>query len=148
MTSRTSQVAPTYRYSGTRYYGGTRYYSGGTGYYYGGGFSYPYYGNYSYWPYSSYGYYPNSYYGYYPYSYYGNYYPNSYSYYREPAYGYGASLVAQVQRRLAELGYYHGVIDGMMGPLTRGAICAFESRHNLVVDAAINPQLLARLGLS
>jgi hypothetical protein len=140
MMSRTSQVTPTYRYGGTRYYGGTQYYSGGTRYYYGGGFSYPYYGNYSYWPYS--------YYGYYPYSNYGDYYPYSYSYYNEPAYGCKASMVAQVQRRLGELGYYQGVIDGRMGPMTRAAISAFESRHNLVVDAAINPQLLARLGLS
>ena len=36
----------------------------------------------------------------------------------EPAYGYDASLIAQVQRRLGELGYYHGVIDGIMGPRT------------------------------
>ncbi len=32
----------------------------------------------------------------------------------EPAYGYDALLVAQVQRRLGELGYYHGVIDELI----------------------------------
>ena len=129
MTSRTSQVTPTYRYGGTRYY-------------YGGGFSYPYYGYYSYWPYSYYGYYP------YSYSYYGDSYPNSYSYDSEPAYGYNASLVAQVQRRLGEMGYYHGVIDGIMGPETRAAVRAYQATHNLVVDGVISGPLLDRMGLS
>ncbi len=74
-------------------------------------------------------------------------YPYAYSYYSEPAYGY-ASLVAQVQRRLGELGYYHGVIDGIMGPRTRAAISAYEDTHNLVVDSTISPRLLARMGLA
>ena len=126
------------RYSaGTRYYGGSRYYGGNR--YYSGGFGYPSYG-YSYWPYSYYGYDP------YSYSYYEGY-PYAYSYYSEPAYGY-ASLVAQVQRRLGELGYYHGVIDGIMGPRTRAAISAYEDTHNLVVDSTISPRLLARMGLA
>jgi hypothetical protein len=76
------------------------------------------------------------------------YYPYDYSYYTEPAYGYNGSLVAQVQRRLAELGYYHGVIDGIGGPHTRAAISAYESMHNRVVDRAISPRLLTRMGLS
>jgi hypothetical protein len=132
MVPRTSQVTPTYRYGGTRHYGGTRYY-------FRGGFGYPYYGYYSYWPYS--------YDGYYPYSYYGDYYPYAYSYYSEPAYGYDTSLVAQVQHRLAELGYYYGVIDGIMGPQTRAAISTYESTHHLIVDGMINQQLLDRMGL-
>src|SRR5437899_6657582 len=109
MTARTTQVTPTYRHGTSSrlggYYAGTRYgtgytgYYGGTRYYYGGGFGYPYYGSYSYWPYG--------YSGYYPYSYYGGY-PSSYSSY-QPAYGYDAGTVAAVQRRLGELGYYHGV---------------------------------------
>ena len=74
-------------------------------------------------------------------------YPYAYSYYSEPAYGY-ASLVAQVQRRLGELGYYRGVIDGIMGPRTRAAISAYEDTHNLVVDGTISPRLLARMGLA
>jgi peptidoglycan hydrolase-like protein with peptidoglycan-binding domain len=57
-------------------------------------------------------------------------------------------LVAQVQSRLAELGYYHGVIDGIMGPQTRAAIAAYEGTHHLVVDGMINQQLLDRMGLS
>jgi Putative peptidoglycan binding domain len=139
MTSR-SQVTPMYRDGGTRYYGNTRYYSGGTRYYYGGGFGYPSYGYYSYWPYSGYGYYP------YSYSYYGGYYPYSYSYYSGPAYG--DNVVVAVQQRLAELGYYHGLIDGIMGPQTRAAISAYEATHNLVVDGTISRPLLDRMGLS
>jgi Putative peptidoglycan binding domain len=140
------------QYAGTRYYGGTRsygnYYGGGTRYYYGGG-SYPYYGYYSGWPSSnwgygtSWGYSPYSYYGRYPYSGYNNY----YSYYT-PTYGYNASMVAAVQRRLGQLGYYHGVVDGVIGPQTRGAIAAFESRNGLAVDGTISRPLLDTLGLA
>jgi hypothetical protein len=139
--------------SGTGYYNGTpRYrantYYGGTGYYHGGG-SYPSYSYYSGWPSSnwgygtSWGYYPYSYYGGYPYNGYNNYY-----FYYTPTYGYNGSMVAAVQRRLGELGYYHGAVDGVIGPQTRGAIAAFESRNGLVVDARISRPLLASLGLA
>jgi|SRR5215831_10842724 len=65
------------------------------------------------------------YYGYYPYDYYG--------YYGDNDYGYGnaASRVAEVQRLLAGAGYYHGPIDGIMGPQTRRAIRAYERDHNM-----------------
>ena len=133
------------RYAGTRYYGNSGYYGnngyyGGTGYYYGGGSGYPSYG-YSYWP-NSYSYWPYNSYSYYPYSY-NNY---GYSYYT-PAYGYDGSMVAAVQRRLGEMGYYHGLVDGVMGPQTRDAIAAYESRHGLMVDGRISRPLLGRLGL-
>jgi len=140
------------QYSGTPYYGGTRYYGnnygGGTGYYYGGG-SYPYYGYYSGSPYSNWGYGTSG--GYYPYSYYGGGYPysgynNYYSYYT-PTYGYNVSMVAAVQQRLGRLGYYHGVADGIIGPQTRGAIAAFQSRNGLAVDGSISRPLLNELGL-
>src|SRR4030095_7106202 len=79
------------------------------------------------------GYYPYSYWGGYPYSGYNNLYRgynNYYSYYT-PTSGYNASMVAAVQRRLGQLGYYHGVVDGVIGPQTRGAIAAFERRKGL-----------------
>ena len=136
------------QYAGTPYYGGTRYYGGGTRYYYGGG-SYPNYGYYSGGPYSNWGY--GTYSGYYPYSYRGGYpysgYNNYYSYYT-PTYGYNASMVAAVQRRLGQLGYYHGVVDGVIGPQTSGAIAAFESRNGLAVDGTISRPLLDTLGLA
>ena len=123
------------QYSGTRYYGRTGYYGnnygGGTRVYYSGG-GYPYSGYSSGWPYSNWGYGTS---GYYPYSYYA------------PAYGYNSSTVAAVQRRLGNLGYYHGVVDGVIGPQTRGAIAAFESRNGLAVDGAIDRPLLNSLGL-
>jgi len=135
-------------YSGANgYYGGTRTYYGNNGgtAYYGGGSAYPYYSYYSGWPSSNWGYggYPYSYSGAYPYSGYNNY----YSYYT-PTYGYNGSMVAAVQRRLGQLGYYHGVIDGVIGPQTRGAIAAFESRNGMVVDGRISQPLLQTLRLS
>lgn len=147
------------QYSGTRYYGsspgyGANTYYGGTRYYYGG--NYPYYGSSSVWPYvaaSVAPYVASSWwapgYGYgYPYSYYGGY-PYNYSYYGSGyGYGYAGSTVAAVQRRLGELGYYHGVVDGVIGPRTRSAIAAFESRHGMIVDGRISRSLIDTLGLA
>jgi Putative peptidoglycan binding domain len=120
--------------------------------FYGGYYSsYPYYGGYGgYYPYGGYGY------GYYPYggysyraSYYGGtpYYGRSYG---RPVYeaGYRDSTVARVQERLARAGYYLGAIDGVIGPRTRSAIRAYERRHGLRVDGAIDRQLLATMGLA
>jgi hypothetical protein len=63
----------------------------------------------------------------YPYGYYG------YGY--GSGYGYGGgsqSRVAELQSRLASAGYYHGAIDGIMGPATRRAIRAYERHHGYV----------------
>ncbi len=38
--------------------------------------------------------------------------------------------VVQLQRRLARAGYYHGAIDGIMGPATRRSLRAYERDHN------------------
>jgi Putative peptidoglycan binding domain len=75
------------------------------------------------WGYPYYGYYPP--YGYYPYGYYGTgYYGAGYGY------GYGnRSRVAGMQRQLAHAGYYHGAIDGIMGPRTRRALQAYQRDH-------------------
>src|SRR6476469_10250845 len=140
------QYSATRNYGGTRYYG--NYYGGNTGYYYGGS-AYPSYSYYSGWPYSNWGYGTSS--GYYPYAYGGGYpyrgYNNYYSYYT-PTYGYNGSMVAAVQQRLGRLGYYHGVVDGVIGPETRGAIAAFESRNGMPVDGTISRPLLDTLGLA
>jgi hypothetical protein len=138
--SGTTYYTGTPQYRANTYYGGTTYYSGG------GGWSYPY-GGYSVWPYVGSSYWAPGYSGYsgYPYSYYGSY--PSYSYYGS-GYGYAGSTIAAVQRRLGELGYYDGAVDGVMGPRTRSAIAAFESRNGLVVDGTISRPLLNRLGLS
>lgn len=101
-------------------------------------------------PYYSYGYgYPySSYYGDYPYG--GYPYNSSYGlYYSTPAYGtYGnSSVVITVQSRLARAGYYHGLIDGIMGPETSFAISAYERNHGLRVDGTISGPLLRNMGL-
>lgn len=58
----------------------------------------------------------------------------SYGYYG-PGYGYGSSsgsTVAELQTRLARAGYYHGAIDGILGPATRRAIRAYERNNGYV----------------
>jgi hypothetical protein len=73
----------------------------------------------------------------YGYGYYG--YGDPYGY----GYGYGGgdyqqysdssrSRVGELQRRLARAGYYHGAIDGILGPATRRAIRAYERDHGYV----------------
>jgi hypothetical protein len=64
----------------------------------------------------------------YPYGYYGGYNYDGYG----SGYGYSdssGSRVAELQNRLARAGYYHGAIDGIMGPATRRAIRAYERDH-------------------
>jgi hypothetical protein len=114
-----------------------------------GGFGYPYYG------YPYYGYYPYRYpygygYSYYPYGYSYSYRPYSYGYYSRPTYrGQSArsNVVVRVQERLTRAGYYHGGIDGVVGPRTRYAIRAYERDHGLRADGVITNQLLATMGL-
>jgi len=133
----------------TVYAGGSRY---GYSYpyrSYGYGYGYPYY---SYGPSVSFGFGYPYWYGYYPYGY-SSYYPYDYSYgyygYNRPGYDtYGnGSIVIQVQSRLARAGYYHGAIDGAMGPRTHYAIRAYERDHGLRTDGMISGQLLRNMGL-
>jgi len=129
--------------SGTRY-GYSPSYSYGYGYpYYSYGLSIPF------------GLFGSPYYGYnygYPYDYYGGY-PSNYSYgyygYTQPGYTTYAnsSVVIAVQTRLARAGYYHGVIDGAMGPRTHYAIQAYERDHGLRVDGTISGPLLRNMGI-
>ena len=109
--------------------------------FFGFGLGYPYFG----YPYGyDYGYgYP--YYGAYPYGY--GYYPPRTQVYATNGITDDAT-VAAVQRRLARGGYYHGSIDGVIGPGTRTAIRAFERNNGLPVDGVIDPQLLRTMGLT
>ena len=102
-------------------------------------YGYPYYG-YGYYPYGyggaySYGYGGGGYgYGYdYPYggNQYGNGYGNGYDAENQSHYGDSSrSRVSELQRRLSRAGYYHGSIDGVLGPQTRRAIRAYEQDHD------------------
>ena len=76
-------------------------------------------------------------YSYYPYDYYG---------YNDDSYG-NVRLVVEVQRRLARAGYYHGAIDGILGPQTRRAIRAYERDHSKPAYSLIDRQLLRTIGL-
>src|SRR6186997_3289790 len=53
---------------------------------------------------------------------------------------------AAVQRALARRGYYHGAIDGVIGPGSRGAIRSFQAANGLAVTGEINGPLLHALG--
>ena len=117
---------------------------------------YPYYGY-------GYGYgYPYGYgYGYpYGYGYQNGYgYDNSYGYEDSGAYpdqsgyqnGYGSqaanSTVAAAQDRLSHDGFYHGQIDGVMGPETRHAIVRFQTNHGLHINGELSSETLNALGL-
>ena len=133
-------------------YGRGSYGSGsyGRGYYGGGG--YPYYGSGSSISIGIGSGYYGSGYGYgngYPYynSGYGGY-PGYNSYGSSYSRGYGSNVVVEVQQRLARAGYYHGVIDGVAGRGTRGAIARWESSHGIYADGRIDRELLRSLGLS
>jgi len=59
----------------------------------------------------------------------------------------GASLTVDVQRALAESGYYHGEIDGILGPATRDAIAKFQADQGLEPTGRITQALVRTLGL-
>ena len=96
-------------------------------------FGAPYYWNAGYW-YPAWGYNPG------------------YNYvYDGPIYGYNNlppdQIVVNVQAELQRDGYYDGPIDGLLGPMTREAIAAFQYDHGLAVTSAVDEPTLATLGL-
>jgi len=93
-------------------------------------------------------------YGYYPYgafSYDDGYYDDGYvpAEYAQPEYDNGNpnSSVSQVQAVLARRGYYHGAIDGSMGPATRSALRQYQQNHGLPVTGRIDWPVLEALRL-
>jgi N-acetylmuramoyl-L-alanine amidase len=54
----------------------------------------------------------------------------------------------EVQKRLKELGYYKGNVDGIIGSQTRGAVRSFQRDKGLVVDGVIGPKTLASLNIT
>src|SRR5437588_6769590 len=99
---------------------------------FGGGY---YYWNNGFW-YPAWGYDPG--YSYYPYD--------------GPIYGYNNlppdQVVANVQTALQEQGYYHGEVDGLLGPLTRAAIADYQRDQGLYITSAIDEPTLAALGMT
>ena len=98
---------------------------GGGYYYWAGGYWYP-----------AWGYNPG--YSYYPYD--------------GPIYAYNDlppdQVVANVQTALQEQGYYHGDVDGLLGPLTRAAIADYQRDHGLYITSAVDEPTLGSLGMT
>jgi peptidoglycan hydrolase-like protein with peptidoglycan-binding domain len=59
----------------------------------------------------------------------------------------GSRRVRSIQRRLREVGYARGPVDGRFGPLTERAVKRFQAAHRLAADGAVGPNTLRRLRL-
>jgi len=57
------------------------------------------------------------------------------------------SEVLQLQKRLSELGYYQGALDGIFGPGTYNAVYNFQVANNLSADGIAGPVTLGALNL-
>lgn len=53
--------------------------------------------------------------------------------------------VRTVQRKLKELGFYKGSVDGDFGEGTEAAVKAFQKQYGLTVDGKVGPNTLAKL---
>ena len=56
-------------------------------------------------------------------------------------------VIADVQAVLQEMGYYRGEVDGLLGPLTREALTAYQADQGLATTAAIDQPTLDSLGM-
>jgi hypothetical protein len=67
-----------------------------------------------------------------------------------PRYGadYWNKLAVSVQTKLANQGYYHGQVDGIIGSGSIEAIRRFQADHGLKATGKIDPKLLKALGVS
>jgi hypothetical protein len=57
-------------------------------------------------------------------------------------------VIADVQAELQQMGYYKGEVDGLLGPLTREALTAYQADQGLATTAAIDEPTLDSLGMS
>ena len=97
-------------------------------------FGAPYYWNAGYW-FPAWGYNPNPYYA-----------------WDGPIYAYNRlppdQVIANVQAALQQQGYYRGDVDGLIGPLTRGAIADYQRDHGLYTTSTIDQPTLQSLGMT
>ncbi|MBA3762333.1 MAG: peptidoglycan-binding protein [Chthoniobacterales bacterium] len=56
-------------------------------------------------------------------------------------------VIADVQGVLQQMGYYRGEVDGLLGPLTREALTAYQSEQGLMATAVIDQPTLDSLGM-
>jgi Putative peptidoglycan binding domain len=57
-------------------------------------------------------------------------------------------VIADVQSVLQQMGYYTGEVDGLLGPMTREALTAYQTDQGLATTAAIDEPTLDSLGMS
>jgi hypothetical protein len=57
-------------------------------------------------------------------------------------------VIANVQAVLQKMGYYRGEVDGLLGPLTREALTAYQGSQGLTRTAVIDQPTLSSLGMS
>ena len=57
-------------------------------------------------------------------------------------------VIADVQAELQQMGYYRGEVDGLLGPMTREALTAYQADQGLTVTAVIDEPTLDSLGMS
>jgi hypothetical protein len=97
-------------------------------------FGAPYYWNAGYW-FPAWGYTPNAYYA-----------------WDGPIYAHNRlppdQVIANVQSALQQQGYYRGEVDGLIGPLTRGAIADYQRDHGLYTTSTIDQPTLQSLGIT
>ncbi len=56
-------------------------------------------------------------------------------------------VIADVQSALQQQGYYHGEVDGLLGPLTREALANYQHDQGLYATETIDQPTLESLGL-
>ena len=57
-------------------------------------------------------------------------------------------VIADVQAELQQMGYYKGEVDGLLGPMTREALTAYQGDQGLTTTAVIDEPTLDSLGLA
>ena len=56
-------------------------------------------------------------------------------------------MIADVQAELQQMGYYRGEVDGLLGPLTREALTAYQADQGLMQTAVIDQPTLDSLNM-
>ena len=56
-------------------------------------------------------------------------------------------VIADVQGALQEMGYYHGEVDGLLGPMTREALTTYQADNGLYPTATIDEPTMESLGM-
>jgi hypothetical protein len=78
--------------------------------------------------------------------------PSAYYAWDGPIYAYNRmppdQVIANVQAALQQQGYYRGEVDGLIGPLTRGAIADYQRAHGLYTTSTIDQPTLQSLGIA